>query len=614
MQQLLSLNGQSDLFTRGASELTLSSEGTGNTSNASDFARALLTGLKQSKATEVGATTAVSTQETPTANASKSVDLEHERVGEPVEAPILEMLEEMQNLLQPGDDSDGAAFGNQDVDAEQLAELTQVLNKLGTEHLSDEQRQQLAGEILAGLSPKEKQLLSEFDVEALTHSAANGAGSFAPGKSTDVQTGTTKQPAQLLLKIAKIADLADQAVAAAHMNVAELTSATKGDDGQIDVKALEWLAQQLNNLKTQGTEKAKTVTDSEQETAALMQQLQRQIADADSLSTEQKQQLRQWLADQQATLQQEFTRPSLLAAIMKDTVQNTPDVATSQPTPEKISIPLDRRGEVRTAEVTETPRQVVPNPATAERSNDKGAPLAAEAQSTSRAVNADTAELKLPFNSADGLNVTGNKADMTQLAAALENAATLKPAAALDAGNGLGETTLNPSVSHVSTTTGAVKATELSSTLQSAMQAIQKPFDPSQAEASQKLQERINIMLSKNIQRADIRLDPPELGQLHVRVNMNSDQASVHFHVQSSQARDAVETALPRLREMLEQQGVALADTDVQEQQQQLAGNNEWSEAESQSGRGQAGEFVEEHEISLSNGRPIAAGAVDFYV
>jgi flagellar hook-length control protein FliK len=87
----------------------------------------------------------------------------------------------------------------------------------------------------------------------------------------------------------------------------------------------------------------------------------------------------------------------------------------------------------------------------------------------------------------------------------------------------------------------------------------------------------------------------------------------VQFQVQSAQARDAVEQALPRLREMLEQQGVALADTDVQEQQQQMAGD-----AEHQHGGGGGAdaptETIREHEILLNEGRPLAAGGVDFYV
>ena len=203
--------------------------------------------------------------------------------------------------------------------------------------------------------------------------------------------------------------------------------------------------------------------------------------------------------------------------------------------------------------------------------------------------------------------------DGASVAQLLEGATKAAPVTASDTATSFSENLINQQTASVSTQSGTVKASELSSTLQSTMQAVQKPLDPQQSEASQKLQERINIMLSKNIQRADIRLDPPELGQLNVRINMNAEQATVQFQVQSAQARDAVEQALPRLREMLEQQGVALADTDVQEQQQQMAGD-----AEQQQGGGSRAdastETTSEHEILLNEGRPLAAGGVDFYV
>ena len=70
-----------------------------------------------------------------------------------------------------------------------------------------------------------------------------------------------------------------------------------------------------------------------------------------------------------------------------------------------------------------------------------------------------------------------------------------------------------------------------------AQSAIDKPLDLQQQDAAQKMQERIQMMVSKNIQRADIRLDPPELGSMHVRIHTQGDQTTVQFQVQSTQAR-----------------------------------------------------------------------------
>ena len=74
------------------------------------------------------------------------------------------------------------------------------------------------------------------------------------------------------------------------------------------------------------------------------------------------------------------------------------------------------------------------------------------------------------------------------------------------------------------------------------------------------------MMMSKNLKNLDIRLDPPELGQLKIRMTMNNDIANVHFTVTNQQARDVIEQTLPRLREMLAQQGMQLADSSVQQQ------------------------------------------------
>ncbi|WP_286823339.1 MULTISPECIES: flagellar hook-length control protein FliK [unclassified Idiomarina] len=160
----------------------------------------------------------------------------------------------------------------------------------------------------------------------------------------------------------------------------------------------------------------------------------------------------------------------------------------------------------------------------------------------------------------------------------------------------------------VSTAQGTVAANESSQA--NTLQALQRPLDLQQTEASQKLQERINIMMSRNIQRADIRLDPPELGSVHIRVNMSGEQASVQFQAQTQQARDALETTMPRLREMLEQQGINLADTQVGEQSKE-GGRTAGGQA---GGSHDAEDWAVEGEIALEEGRVLADGQVDFYV
>jgi len=74
---------------------------------------------------------------------------------------------------------------------------------------------------------------------------------------------------------------------------------------------------------------------------------------------------------------------------------------------------------------------------------------------------------------------------------------------------------------------------------------------------------RVTWLMGRNIQRADLQLNPPQLGPLEVRIRMDHDGTSVAFTSQHAAVRDALEAAIPRLREMFGEQGVNLCDVDV---------------------------------------------------
>ncbi|KQA19033.1 flagellar hook-length control protein FliK [Vibrio metoecus] len=116
------------------------------------------------------------------------------------------------------------------------------------------------------------------------------------------------------------------------------------------------------------------------------------------------------------------------------------------------------------------------------------------------------------------------------------------------------------------------------------VQANATPLHLNKEMAADQLAERVQVMMSKNLKNIDIRLDPPEMGRMHIRMNMQGDGATVHFTVANQHARDALEQTMPRLREMLAQQGVQLGDTSVQ---QQSAGQQQRYTGQEQSGFGQ---------------------------
>ncbi|MFQ5633825.1 MAG: flagellar hook-length control protein FliK [Gammaproteobacteria bacterium] len=92
-----------------------------------------------------------------------------------------------------------------------------------------------------------------------------------------------------------------------------------------------------------------------------------------------------------------------------------------------------------------------------------------------------------------------------------------------------------------------------------------RPFQPlgDQAQWSQNLGQRLLMMSDGGVQTARLRLHPEHLGQLDVRIEIEDDSARVWFNAASGQTRDAIESALPKLREMFDARGLELLQADV---------------------------------------------------
>ncbi len=138
-----------------------------------------------------------------------------------------------------------------------------------------------------------------------------------------------------------------------------------------------------------------------------------------------------------------------------------------------------------------------------------------------------------------------------------------------------------------------------------------KPVNINRPEGHQQLQEKIRWMVNSRHTLAEIRLDPPELGSMQVRVNMNGDAASVNFVVQSQQARDALNDAMPRLRDMLSEQGIELGESFVQ---QDSGGEGEDADGQLAGGNGQLeGETDEDTEVREQPLTRQETGGIDYY-
>jgi flagellar hook-length control protein FliK len=118
---------------------------------------------------------------------------------------------------------------------------------------------------------------------------------------------------------------------------------------------------------------------------------------------------------------------------------------------------------------------------------------------------------------------------------------------------------------------------------------------------------RVSMMVNQRIGVATIRMNPPELGPIEVKVNLNHDQARVQFVSHAVQVRDALEQSIPRLREMLEQSGFTLVDSQVSDQSPQQ------QQQEQQQTRGRSEAPVGGSDLAAQITTHEAVGLIDYY-
>ncbi len=132
--------------------------------------------------------------------------------------------------------------------------------------------------------------------------------------------------------------------------------------------------------------------------------------------------------------------------------------------------------------------------------------------------------------------------------------------------------------------------------------------------------EQVMMLVNQNVRSAEIRLNPANLGPIEVQIDITDDQVNVAFTSRHAVVREAMELALPRLREMLDENGLSLANTDISDQS--LASQREYEHAESQMAAGEetaeAGTLAEQGNIGRSEAhrftRSGSTSLVDIYI
>ncbi|TGD73148.1 hypothetical protein E4634_12795 [Mangrovimicrobium sediminis] len=129
---------------------------------------------------------------------------------------------------------------------------------------------------------------------------------------------------------------------------------------------------------------------------------------------------------------------------------------------------------------------------------------------------------------------------------------------------------------------------------------------------SQDFEDQLVGMALRGERQISLHLNPRELGPLVVELTMVDKQAQLHFVTGHQNVRQAVEQALPQLREALDQQGIALGDANVS--QQDRRDSQPGPEREFQRQAPAADEPLQPVERVAGNVQPLQRGLVNLYI
>lgn len=294
-------------------------------------------------------------------------------------------------------------------------------------------------------------------------------------------------------------------------------------DLPLDGKALPLLRQALDRVAASGGDLEEFVQRLAARLKTLTQQTERTPVEQLTLALQQ--------------LSEEF--PALKPVVSADALAAT---VRAEPTPPKAHEPgqptqsqnpsanLTHGPERTSAELRQAPAQPAPV--------NTGAPLPGAAI---------WSQLQPPAESTGKGSV-----DIATLTAALKR---------LSADNRTSPSAVLPRADAFSTTVAPAPATQVATGHAGPTVSVGTPV--AQAGWDDALGERIQWLANQKVQGAQVKLNPANLGPMEVRIQMHNDQASIQFTAHHAVVREALEAALPRLRDMFESSGVQLVNVDV---------------------------------------------------
>jgi len=131
---------------------------------------------------------------------------------------------------------------------------------------------------------------------------------------------------------------------------------------------------------------------------------------------------------------------------------------------------------------------------------------------------------------------------------------------------------------------------------------------------SNALKDKVMVMVNQKLRQLEIRLDPPELGSMQVRLNLQNEQAAVNFVVQNQQAKEALEQNINKLKDMLADSGVDVGDANIEQRDHQSSEQDELASNFSDKQQASEQELSESKLLNTStNLYKASATGVDYY-
>lgn len=127
----------------------------------------------------------------------------------------------------------------------------------------------------------------------------------------------------------------------------------------------------------------------------------------------------------------------------------------------------------------------------------------------------------------------------------------------------------------------------------------------------QGLGNRVMWMVNQQVQTAELRMNPAHLGPLEVRISIRDDQASVSFVSAHGHVREALQAAIPQLRDMLGENGLNLSNVNISQHSfadARQRPDHPSSDAGNGQGNSASGELQDEAPLAL-----VRLGLVDDY-